>query len=105
MISGCLRDCHIYLWNQRLQLYHISPGHLLDTRREVYESTLGDEMSQPLPFGGERLLPKHSLIIHLKTGISFLIRSSDVFLIDLCIKSFFLDGDDIYLDICRILDM
>ena len=40
----------------------------------VCECTPGDEMSQPLPFGGERLPSKRSLIIHLKTGISFLIR-------------------------------
>lgn len=93
MISGCLRYCHIYLWNQRVQLYHICPEHLLDVHRGVYECPLGDEMSQPLPFEGERLPPKHSPIIHLKTGISFLICSIKISLV----------RADIYRDYCRAL--
>lgn len=70
MIPGCLLWCHIYLWNQTLQLYHISPARSPDTLLEGYESTLWDGMSQTPLLRGERSLPARSFAVHLKTGIS-----------------------------------
>lgn len=65
-IPRCLLWCHIYLWNQTLQLYHISPGGFPDTLLEGCESTLWDEMNQTPMFRGERLLPTCSLALHGK---------------------------------------
>lgn len=65
MSPGCLLWCHIYLWNQTLQLYHISPARSPDTLLEGYESTLWDGMSQTPLLRGERSLPAHSLVVHL----------------------------------------
>lgn len=70
MIPGCLLWCHIYLWNQTLQLYHISPARSPDTLLEGYESALWDGMSQTPLFGGERSFPARTFAVHLKTGIS-----------------------------------
>lgn len=107
MISGCLDHCHIYLWNQRLQLYHISPEHLHDIRLEVYECTLGDEMSQPLPFKGERL-PSQAFTHHTPEKRNFIfdpIEAEKLIFWFVCLFFYFsklyfkihtLAGDDIY---------
>lgn len=65
MIPHCLLRCHIYLWNQTLQLYHICPARFLDTLLEGCE-----RMSQTSLFRGERSLPTRSLSVNLKTGMS-----------------------------------
>lgn len=103
MISGCLRWCHIYLWNRRLQLHHISPGHLLDIHREVYECTPGDEMSQPLPFWRWKVTPL-ATTHHTPENRDFIFDQMEAVEALCSIKSS-LVGDDIHWDFCKVLDV
>lgn len=54
---GCPGYCHIYLWNQELQLHHYSSGHFLDIHCEVHQCLSWDGVSH---LRGERLPTEHS---------------------------------------------
>lgn len=58
MISGRFRYCHVHLWNQIRQLYHITPQRLVDTR--LWEHPGGWNVSTS-PVVRSKVTPQNSL--------------------------------------------